>query len=416
MGKKKIFYLVSIICLSPILMSIADDWTKWRGPQGTGISQETNWNPNALSSNLKILWKANVGKGHSAFAVKGNCLYTMGLHVIQTITDTLYEDIVYCLNAETGKEIWRYAYASRYLRWPGPGSTPVLDGTRLYTLSRDGDLFCFNAQNGRVFWRKNIVNEGLTEIPVWGFCASPFIYKDLLVINACESGLALNKTNGHVIWKSESVQGRLSTPVLYQEDGKDRLAIMANEQLYSVEPMTGKVLWSHPWTTYTDPIVLDDTMLLTGYNDGSALLKIQNNQPEIIWQNKRVHASSFINFVVVNGYAYGSVNDRRKQPFQCINLKTGKAQWTKDLGDWGSLIAAGNYLIILDGDGDLIIANAVPEGFQIVSQAKLFRLEHWRRYPDGDPNCCWTAPVLANGKIYSRTTWGEMVCVDVSNQ
>lgn len=53
-------------------------WPRWRGPNGDGISNETNWDPEVLAGGLKILWKVDVGRGHSNVAIKDNRLLTMG--------------------------------------------------------------------------------------------------------------------------------------------------------------------------------------------------------------------------------------------------------------------------------------------------------------------------------------------------
>ncbi|GAI95708.1 unnamed protein product, partial [marine sediment metagenome] len=105
---------------------IADDfeWPRWRGPNGDGISMETDWNPEALTGSPKILWNGDVGMGYSNVAIKDNRLYTMGI-----------EGVV-CLNAETGEEIWRYADE----RFGDPKATPTIGGKYVYTLSDKGIL------------------------------------------------------------------------------------------------------------------------------------------------------------------------------------------------------------------------------------------------------------------------------------
>ena len=94
--------LTSLACYHGLSGDTAYDWPRWRGPNGDGISLETGWNPEALSGGPKVLWKVRVGTGYSNVAVKGNLLYTIGYKMREK------EDVVLCLDAETGEEIWRY--------------------------------------------------------------------------------------------------------------------------------------------------------------------------------------------------------------------------------------------------------------------------------------------------------------------
>jgi len=407
--------LVLVFMLSSTLF--AGDWPYWRGINGNGISTETGWNPKALT-NPNIVWKTNVGKGHSTVAIKGNYLYTMGNQAITSGKETMHEDVVYCIDIRTGKEIWRYAYPCQEGRFPGPRSTPVIDGSSLYTISQEGHLFCFNALNGMVTWKRNILSEGLTKVSDWGFSFSPVIEGDLLILNAGKSGIALNKKNGKVVWKSAPEKGGLASPVLFDFDGKRMAAIVGSNTLHTVDVKTGKVQWSYEWSSHADPIVFNNDLIylsagMARTKRGRALLKMKtnNSEPEVLWYHNNPNYA-FQSWIILNGYAYG-FRRSNKEFLQCIDLKTGEEKWNKDMGDWGSLMAADGKLIILDGDGDLVIAEASPDVYKEISSAKVIRMKNWQSYPRDDPNACWTAPVLSNGRIYCRNTYGDLVSVDV---
>jgi len=394
-------------------MGSEHDWTKWRGPHANGISDETGWNPKALQGTSKILWTTNVGKGHSSLVVQGDRLYTMGFQSVISNADTVDEDMVLCLETQTGKEIWRFTYQSEMMRWAGPGATPVLDGNNIYTLNRQGKVFCLNVMDGSVIWKRDIVIDSLA-IPqsYGGFCSSPLVVENILLLNAGKRGLALDKMTGQLIWKSELAAGSHATPVLFSYHGKQLAAINGDSTHYAVDIETGEVVWSLPWRTYTDPIPIGDRILLI-CRDRFCIVKPAKNTPEIIWDCQTIKARSFLNFVVMDGFVYGFCRVKRTQPLQCIDLSSGDVTWSQDLGDWGALIGGDNKLIILDGDGDLIILEATSESYNVLSECKVFPLKHWQTYPHGQEHVCWTAPVLANGKIYARTSWGDMACVDV---
>ncbi|MCP4903254.1 MAG: PQQ-binding-like beta-propeller repeat protein [bacterium] len=397
--------------------SFAEDWEQWRGPNGDGISSETDWDPSVLNGTQKVLWRANVGLGHSAVAVRDGKLYTMGSRQVQNRGADAWEDVVRCLDARTGREIWRYSYPSSDQDWPGPGSTPVLHGPYLYTLSRDGDLHCIRADNGTVAWRRNLVNDGLAQVPDWGFCTSALVVDRKLILNAGESGIALRPETGKVIWKSESKAGGLATPVLMKEGDTDVVLISSQRDLYSVEVATGKVRWSEPWGTYADPVLAGDRILLTsggdGDKNGSKLFQMSSGRPEMVWHNERTNYS-FQSWVALDGHGYGIARGRQGAFLECVDLADGQVKWAEKIGDWGGLAAAAGKLILIKDRGELVVVAASPQAYETISSAKIIDLQHWRTYPDSRPNTYWTAPVLSEGRIYTRTTHGDLLCVDVS--
>ena len=153
-SKTLLCVLFFFVCGISIQYGIADDfdWPRWRGPNGDGISQETDWNPEALAGGLKILWKTNVELGSSNIVIRGEHLYVIG-------NNFSGDDIVFCLNVETGKEVWRYSYPCGMGNGgDGPQTAQAVDGKHVYTLSVEGHVFCFNAKNGKVRWERDLVN------------------------------------------------------------------------------------------------------------------------------------------------------------------------------------------------------------------------------------------------------------------
>jgi len=403
--------VVLLLLVLPASTVDADDWTSWRGPAANGVTAENGWKAAAVADRASIVWKTEIGMGHSSVAVLGDQLFTMGY---AEAGQGSYEEIVYCLDANTGRERWRYAYPSRHVRFPGPGATPVVDGDAVYTISRGGDVLCFDAASGSVRWKRQLVDEGLAQSPSWGFCSSPAVEGKLLILNAARSGLALNKRTGQVVWASEPQAGWLATPMLFSQGGKRLAAISARGQVYVVDVADGSVQWSYEWNSDADPTILGSKMLLMGggRGKGSVLLEMASGKPEVLWENGSL-ASTFQTAVVVDGHAFGFGRDRRNSPLQCVDMSTGEVKWSHNAGEWGSLIAADGKLVIIDGDGDLVVAEASAEGYTEIASAKVLEMKHFRSYDEDAPRCCWTNPVLANGRIYARDTHGGLVCVDV---
>ena len=139
-----IILFIWVFGISSVLVNAdAFDWPRWRGPNGDGISMEADWDPEALAGGPKIVWKVDIGMGHSNVAIKDNRLYTMGLGG------------VYCFDADTGEEIWLYSLDSA----ADTLATPTTDGKFVYALDKDGILMCLKTKNGKLRWEKDLVSE-----------------------------------------------------------------------------------------------------------------------------------------------------------------------------------------------------------------------------------------------------------------
>ena len=398
---------------------IADDfnWPRWRGPNGNGISAETNWDPAALEGNPGILWKANVGLGYSNVAIKDNRLYTMGMKG------------VVCLNAETGEEIWRFAE-----RFPDPRATPAIERKLVYASTSTGKIFCLQVKNGKLRWEKNLESDYEVVRPYYSFAASPVFDGDLLIITANNSGLVLDKKTGKKVWGSEKPPSSreieaywrgqttgtdYATPVLY-DSGRKRYAVISSwEGIHAVEVETGSLRWLYKWELYracqiSDPLIFDNKVFIAGacFEDrkfGCVLLNIAGESPEVIWKNHNLD-SQISSPVILDGYIYGVHGgpDMNSSSLRCLDVETGEVRWEEKLGEeMLSLMAADGKLIVLEDEGIIHIVEATPMSYKEISSADVL---------DGEkkPRNFWTPPVLCNGRIYCRNYAGDLVCIDVS--
>ena len=202
--------LLMIFTINLIAKEESCNWNQWKGPDQTGISEETDWDPSSLNGLLAINWTKNVGAGYSSFGIMGDYIYTIGFDKEEE------KNVIYCLDVETGKEIWTYSYNATENRHLGPKATPVIDDNRVYTFSQNGFLLCNDSKTGDLIWEKKVVSEfGAVEL-MWQFSSSVRIEGDLAIVNANSSGLALNKKTGDLVWKSKPAKGNHATPVTYR--------------------------------------------------------------------------------------------------------------------------------------------------------------------------------------------------------
>jgi outer membrane protein assembly factor BamB len=402
MLKNSSLFLLTLVLLVSAVP--AADWPRWRGVHGTGISDEKDWDPLTLAEGARILWQTNVGNGYSAVSVQGRRAYTMGN------TDDM--DVVFCLDAVTGREIWRFAYACAVRNYPGSFATPVLDDGRVYTISRNGDVHCLDAGTGKKIWSVQIVDQLGAIRPKYGFSGSPVVEGRYLVLNACRHGIALDKQSGAPLWVSEPYKAGYATPVVYQDGERRCVAVFSHRRLYGVDLATGKALWHFPWefpdgADSADPVVVGRRVFIsTAYRNGATMIDFTDNQPRQCWFDKDIQ-NEFGSSIYKDGYLYVPTGDTRHRTayLKCIDFETGDEKWCLDTGHC-SIIHVDGKFIVLNQWGKLSIMEASEKGHRILSSSVVVETSGRVR--------CWTAPVLANGRIYVRTNTGDLVCVDVA--
>lgn len=375
---------------------MAADWPQWRGPDRNGISKETGWL--APGAAAKQVWKAEVGAGYSSVSVSDGKLYTMG--------NKDGQDSVLCLNATDGKELWRHSYPCKAGSYSGPRCTPTVENGKVYTLSREGLLLCFAAQDGAVKWERNLAATLHASAPNWGFAGSPLVQGDLVIVNVGDSGTALNKETGEPVWNSSGGGASYATPVPFAKADKPAVALFVQKAVVGVEAASGKKLWEYPWSTSydvnaPDPIVIGDKVFITsGYGRGAALLDVSGAQPKVEWENKNL-ASHFSSVVLFKDCLYGITGNAGGGELRCVELASGKVNWSNKETGFGSLIMADGKLIVLNEKGTLFVFELNPDGCG----------ELWKGTVLGPT--CWTPPVLCNGLIYCRNEKGTLVAVDL---
>ncbi|MCZ6837431.1 MAG: PQQ-like beta-propeller repeat protein [Planctomycetota bacterium] len=383
--------------LSPAMASPSgDDWPQWMGPDRTGISMESDWSSTPASESL---WRKQLGLGHSSFAISNGKLYTLGFD------NEAGEDVIFCLDPETGEEIWTHRYEATLMDFAHDGgalTTPTVDGDDLYTSNREGKLFRFNAATGEVIWERDLKVE-LEVVPItWGFSASPLVIGDVIYMNLGKLA-AIDKNSGEDIWITETNYGNAySTPAPFSNDGRDLLALFNGNGLAVINRTDGSEIAMYEWVKSPQiyamtPIVMDDHIFVSaGYERGCMMLKLTGNELEQLWES-RVMRNKMTGSVLCDNHLYGFDESILK----CIDLD-GKEQWRQRGLGAGALTLAGGRLVIIDAKGEVIIAEATPDKYTELSRRKELT----------GGGSFWTHPVLSHGLLYCRSGKGEMSCLD----
>jgi outer membrane protein assembly factor BamB len=380
------------------------DWPNWRGPQHNGISSETGWADTWRDDGPKQLWKATVGTGFSSISIAKGRLYTMGHRG--------GDDTIYCLDPNTGDEIWKYSYPCKLvdnLHEGGPAATPTVDDDRVYTVSKEGQLFCFDAAKDDVLWSVKLQDLLGVEMPAWGFSCSPRVLGELLIVEAGRT-CALNRKTGKLVWKTDEYRPGYGSPAIMRRGDEDLVVVLNNDYLLVVNAADGKEIAKQKWetdfaTSSTTPIIDGNTIFIsTGYNEGCAQFRLNtDNTLERNYQNKNM-SNHMANCVLYESYLYGidgNSHARRTCELVCMDAVTGAVKWKERGLGCGSLMMADGKLIVLSDEGELVIAPASPDGFKPTAKARVIEGK------------CWTVPVLSHGRVYCRNADGDVVCVDL---
>ncbi len=392
------------------------DWPQWLGPNRNGIATEET--DGSLLETPQMRWRANVGVGVSSVVVSQGRAFTIG-HTRGPRNRG--KDTVYCFDADTGDIIWKYSYdclscETQDVRFYGPRSTPTVDGDVVYALSLEGHLFCFEAGSGKVLWSKELPQDYNGRIPLYGYCCSPLVYGNALILelNAeAASYVALDKSNGAVVWRCSGGQVTCGSPVLTNIGGVDCAVFMGGGAVVGVSAATGAELWRHrTWGhAWMGPVVSGNRVFVANASlpRGCGVIRIDNGKPAVPWEAKKKFQTLHCNAVIWQGHIYGFDNtgtdyqgkDSKKSSLKCLDLDTGEVRWVQQKMGWGNLIVVDGNLVILREAGELIVAKASDQGYEeLIRHAVL----------DGQS---WTVPAFAESKVYCRNNSGEVVCLQL---
>jgi outer membrane protein assembly factor BamB len=378
------------------------NWPHYLGPTQNGVAPADG--ATLPSSEPKVLWKTSVGKGTAAVTVSGNAAFTMG-----NLGD---KDVIHCLDARTGKELWKHEFPQKLdpnMFEGGPRATPTVDGNRIYTVSHEGDLWCLDATNGKKIWYKHYQKDFGGVRPDWGYAGSPTVSGNLLLCDVGGSGastVALNKATGDVVWKSGNDKPGYASPVVGQLDGKLTVVVFKADQLVGYDLAKGQELWRTGWKTSYDvnaatPLLVgnDRVLISSGYNAGCALIQVKGGKATELWRNKNLRAH--VNTPVpAEGYVYGIDGNTGGGNLVCVELATGERKWEEKSVKGGSLIRVDGKLIVLSEKGELVIADASPGGFKAGLRAKVMDKR------------CWVQPTLSGGRLFVKNNEGDLACLD----
>ena len=409
----------------------AGNWPQWRGPDGSGISNEKNL-PSEWSPTKNIKWKTPIdGRAHSSPIVWGNKVFLTTAvegevvpgakavkHVIDGGKEFLHPDSVgadrkqtfkvVCLDRESGKILWQSTawegtpYDNRHRKSSYAASTPATDGKLVYAFFGTEGIYAYDFK-GNLAWKAQLGKLGTVGM---GTGTSPILFDNLVIVQADEENgeasfiVALDKKTGKEVWKKDrKVQVSWSTPLLAHTAKRAELLTSGTESVIAYDPATGAELWRHKGlesNAIPSPVANSEMAFLVAGFPAKVAMAIRLGQngdltgtPNVPWTYAK--GTAYVPSPILYGDYLYLTTDRGI--LTCIDAKTGEVKYEGGripipATFTASPVAFEGKLLMTSEDGDTFIVKAGPK-HEILGTNSV-----------GEP--VYASPAIADGRIFIR--------------
>lgn len=398
-----------LACLLLLLFALpadAQEWTRFRGPNGDGVSHAANVPIKWTEKDYR--WNASLpGVGHSSPVFWGDRVFITSA---DPETGTLF---ILCLSTDDGRELWRREILGRkyhhHLRNSLATSTPTVDARRLYVAHATPEHFRVLAFNhdGRPLWEQDLGPFAAEH----GFGTSPILYEDLVVINndndAESSLVALDKSTGKIRWRvpRETDKVAYSTPCERRlPDGRTELIFNSGAHgISGVDPATGRTNWElqvFDKRSVSSPIVAAGLVFGSCGSGGGGNYVVAVRPGDDGAKPEEVYRVAKSAPYVPTSVAWEDLvflwSDQGVAT--CIDAADGRIRWQKRIGGnfSGSPICVAGRLYCISDDGEVVVLAASPD-YQLLA-----------RNPLGEASRA--TPAVAGGRLYLRTV-SHLICI-----
>lgn len=389
--------------------TFAQDWTQWRGPARDGVVPVAN-TPASWPASLRRAWRVEIGEGYSSPVVSNGKVF---LHARRDPSE-----VVVAINLADGKILWQQTYSADFKKnqyavkmAKGPNATPLLIGSRLFTLGVTGILNAWDTATGKQLWTKDFSKTIDTSKLFCGTAASPLASGGRVVVQTgsdIHGGqiVALDPANGKIAWEWKGPGPGYASPVIIEIAGKQQIVTMTNGSIVGLDAKTGAELWTAPFPdewheNIVTPVWTGTHLIVSGTRQGThAFSLIQTAgkwQATEVWKNADV-AMYMSSPVYGDGFIYG-MSSRKKGQFFALDAKTGTVRWTTEgrEGDHASVLLTPRHVVFLTNGADLIVTPRAADKFTVE-----------KRYDVADAET-WAIPVLLGSDVLIRDATGLML-------
>jgi outer membrane protein assembly factor BamB len=395
--------MVSVVLL---FAALAGDWPQFLGPTRDGVYTGSDIAPAWPSAGPPVVWKKDVGEGFAGPVVAGGKLILF--HRLQG------REIIECLDAATGKNVWSLEYPTAYRDDfgfdEGPRSAPVIAGGVVYAFGAEGVLTAVDFATGKKLWQVAAHQKFRSPKGWFGSAGSPLVEggKVLVNVGAPDAGIvAFDASTGNVAWKATSDEASYSSPTVATIGGAKHALFLTRSELVDLDPATGQIRFTMPFksrssasVTAATPLVIGNLVFVSAsYGVGAALLEVNGSQFKKIWANDDSMSNHYSTCVFKDGFLYGFHGRQEEgQELHAVELKTGKIMWSKERFGAGTVTLAGTRLLVVRENGELAIAPASPKEFRPSESARILG------------GVIRAYPAIADGRLYVRNEH-TLICV-----
>jgi outer membrane protein assembly factor BamB len=368
--------IVALIAISTT-NSFSQDWPQWRGlnrdSKVTGFKA-----PSAWPVDLKQEWKVTVGFSDATPVLVGNKIYLN--------TRQGDQEVILCVDAATGKELWKTSYPSMAVtgpsasQHPGPRGTPAVSNGKIVTFGAAGILSCLDAATGKLIWRKD---NPTNAFPAFFTGASPIIADGICILHIGKKDdgqvIALDLNSGNEKWKWTGEGPSYSSPSVMTIDGKKLLIVITEKNIMALGLADGKQLWQiatpvqQRFYNCVSPYIDGQTIYLTGQGTGTKAIKVEKSGNDYItkelWSNAEVGAK-WNTPILKDGFLYGFTDQKR---IYCINAATGQTAWIDNTvnSDFSTIVDCGSVIIGLTSTDNLLVLKPDAKAYSEVVKYKV---------------------------------------------
>ncbi len=404
--------------------AVVSEWPCLLGPTHDGVSIETKLLKTLPPRGPAIVWEIERGSGYAPPSVAGGRV--VHFHRVEG------SEVVDCLDAETGRRLWRHAYPveyqDRYGYTDGPRCQPAIEAGRVYTLGVTGELHCLNLSSGELVWKHDLQAEFKLRQNFFGVGGTPLVEGGRLIVNVGAEGgpsvVAYDGKTGVFAWTAGKRYGQsYASPIPADIRGQRRVFVFAGGEswppsggLMCLDPASGKLDFEFDWrgkrresVNASPPVVVGNRVFISEcYGHGSAMVDVQADfTAKLLWKDEDF-GTHFMAALVRDGYLYGfHGHGPRDCPLVCIEIATGREmwrhepQWVEEVEVRGEkrriqmelnrshLLWADGRALCFTENGHLLWLDLNPRGYKELSRAWLFA---------GGEN--WSPPVLSRGLLY----------------
>ncbi len=402
------FRLVSCAWLLAVVSLGAQDWPQFLGPDRDGHYQGPPVDVSWGEAGPPEVWSRPVGSGFAGPVVADDRLLLF--HRVDR------SEVLEALDAATGETIWRYEYPTTYRDDfgfdEGPRSAPVVADGRVVTFGAQGQLHVVSLASGESIWSVDTQERFRLRKGFFGAAGSPLVQDGRVIANigGSDAGVvAFDAASGDVLWTSTEDEASYSSGVPLQLDGETLALFLTRNFLFGLNPVDGSVRFTQPWrarmrasVNAASPVVVDDLVFVSAeYGPGAGVFRVTGSNLEEVWRSDDVLSNHYATSVHHDGVLYGFHGRQEYGPsLRAVDLLSGEVYWSADAFGGGSVTLAGDRLVVMREDGELLIADATPAALTPLARADVL------------PAVVRAYPALANGRLYVRNV-DTLVCLDL---